>query len=155
MVSTVHQTWGQERNFPSHRVGCLPARLLALALCRLEHLIHSPLYRKLSSVPDTFLLPSRASDSHWTFLSFLSTGAIINLSPLSCKRSFSGSKDPGRAPKCCAWCPNPWEGREKASKTTQLAKKGSLLLTRARVPAASNAVVQGQRAPSPSCYPNL
>ena len=34
-------------------------------------------------------------------------------------------------------------------------KKGSLLLTRVRAPAASNAVVRGQRAPSPSCYTNL
>ena len=34
-------------------------------------------------------------------------------------------------------------------------KKGSLLLTRVRAPAASNAVVRGQRVPSPSCYTNL
>ena len=34
-------------------------------------------------------------------------------------------------------------------------KKGSLLLTRVRAPASSNAVVWGQRAPSPSCYTNL
>ena len=34
-------------------------------------------------------------------------------------------------------------------------KKRSLLLTWARAPAASNAVVQGQRAQSPSCYTNL
>ena len=33
-------------------------------------------------------------------------------------------------------------------------KKGSLLLTRAS-PAATNTVVQGQRALSPRCYPNL
>ena len=34
-------------------------------------------------------------------------------------------------------------------------KKGSLLLTRARAPAATNAVLQGQRALGPKCYPNL
>ena len=94
MASTV-QTWGRERNFLSRRISCLPARLLALALRRLERLIRSslyrkpsrgvsclparplasalrrlaPLYRKLSSAPDTFLLLSRASDLHWTFLS--------------------------------------------------------------------------------------
>ena len=34
-------------------------------------------------------------------------------------------------------------------------KKGSLLLTRVRAPAASNTVVQGQRALSPNCYTNL
>ena len=60
-----------------------------------------------------------------------------------------------RLTSCSAQCPNPRAGREKASKTMQLAKKGSLLLTRARAPASSNAVVQGQRAPSPSCYTNL
>ena len=144
---------GEEFSFPQSR---LPSSMLAgLGLTQAGAFNPFPLYRKLSSVPDTFLLPSRASDLHWTFLSCLSTGAIIYLSPLSCKRSFSRSKDPGRAPKCFAWCPNPRVGREKASKTMQLAKKGSLLLTRARAPAASNAVVQGQRAPSPSCYTNL
>ena len=61
MASTVHQTWG---NFLSRRIGCLPARPLASALRRL-----APLHRKLSSAPDTSLLPSRASDLHWTLLS--------------------------------------------------------------------------------------
>ena len=63
MASTVHQTWGPERNFLSCRIGCPPACPLASALRRL-----GPLYRKLSSASDTFLLPSRASDLHWTFL---------------------------------------------------------------------------------------
>ena len=150
MASTAHQTWGRERKFPSRRAGCLPARPLASALRRL-----APLYRKLSSAPDTSLLPSRASDSHWTFLSCLSTGVIIYPSPLSWECFFPRSRDPGQAPKCSARCPNPGAGREKASKAMQLAKQGSLLLTRARAPAASNAVVRGQRAPSPSCYTNL
>ena len=68
MASTVHQTRGRERNFPSRRTGCLPARSLASALRRLECPVRSPLYRKLSSAPDTFLLPSGASDLHWTLL---------------------------------------------------------------------------------------
>ena len=51
---------------------------------------------------------------------------------------------------CFAQCLNPWVGREKASKTMQLGKKGSLLLTQARAPATSNPVVQGQKAPSPA-----
>ena len=34
-------------------------------------------------------------------------------------------------------------------------KKGSLLLTRVRAPAASNALVRGERTSSPSCYTNL
>ena len=55
---------------------------------------------------------------------------------------------------CYAQCPNPREGREKASKTMQLTKKGKFiadLSQGSRRP--SNAVVQGQRALSPSCYP--
>ena len=156
MASTAHQTWGRERNFPSRRDGCLPAHLLASALCRLECLIHSPLYRKLSSVPDTFLLHSRASDSHWTFLSCLSTSAIIYLSPLSCKSSFLPVKGSWMSPQMlCPMSESPSGKRESFPDNTTLKKKGSLLLTQARVSAASNAVVQGQRAPSPSCYTNL
>ena len=34
-------------------------------------------------------------------------------------------------------------------------QKGKLLLTQVRAPAASHAVVRGQRAPSPNCYTNL
>ena len=105
-----------------------------------------PFYRKLSPVPDTFLLLSRASDLHWTFLSCLSTGAISTLPLCPGSVLFPWSRDPGRAPKCYARCPNPRAGREKASKTVQHAKKkkGSLLLTRVRAPAATNAVVQSQ-----------
>ena len=36
MASTAHQTRAQERNSPSHRAGCLPARSLASVLCRLN-----------------------------------------------------------------------------------------------------------------------
>ena len=56
---------------------------------------------------------------------------------------------------CCAQCLNPWEGREKASKTMQLAKRGSLLLARARALCRMQCSGAGQRAPSPSCYTNL
>ena len=45
--------------------------------------------------------------------------------------------------------------REKASKTMQLAKRGSLLLTRARALCCIQRSGAGQRAPSPSCYTNL
>ena len=123
MVPTVHQTWGRERNFPSRRAGCLPACPLASALCWLERLICSPLYRKLSSSPDTFLLPSRASDLHWTFLSCLSTGAIIYLSPLSCKHSFLLVKGSWTSPQMFCLMPKSLSRREKASKTMQLAKE--------------------------------
>ena len=47
---------------------------------------------------------------------------------------------------CCARCPNPRAGREKASKTMQLAKRGSLLLTRAR---ALCSILQWCRSESP------
>ena len=46
MASIVHQTWG---NFFSRRTGCLPARPLASALCRLERLIRSPFIGRLSA----------------------------------------------------------------------------------------------------------
>ena len=52
---------------------------------------------------------------------------------------------------CYAQCPNPREGREKAAKAMQLTKREVWV----RAPAVSNAVVRGQRAPSPSCYTNL
>ena len=56
---------------------------------------------------------------------------------------------------CCARCLNPRAGREKASKTMQLAKRGSLLLTRARALCCIQCSGAGQRALSPSCYTNL
>ena len=46
-------------------------------------------------------------------------------------------------------------GKREGLQDNATRKKGSLLLTRVRAPATSNAVVQGQRAPSPSCYTNL
>ena len=105
--STAHQTRDQERNSPSCRAGCLPARSLASALCQLERLILSSLYRKLSPAPDSFLLHSRASDLHWTFLACLSTGAITILPLCPGSVLFPRSVDPGRAPKCYAHCLNP------------------------------------------------
>ena len=46
-------------------------------------------------------------------------------------------------------------GKREGFQDNATRKKGSLLLTWVRAPAASNAVVWGQRAPSPSCYTNL
>ena len=46
-------------------------------------------------------------------------------------------------------------GKRESLQDNATRKKGSLLLTRVRAPATSNAVVWGQRAPSPSCYTNL
>ena len=42
MASTAHQTRDQERNSPSRRAGCLPARSLASVLRRLERPVRSP-----------------------------------------------------------------------------------------------------------------
>ena len=46
-------------------------------------------------------------------------------------------------------------GKREGLRDDATRKKESLLLTRVSAPAASNAVVQGQRALSPSCYTSL
>ena len=46
-------------------------------------------------------------------------------------------------------------GKREGFQDNATRKKGSLLLTGVRAPAASNAVMRGQRALSPSCYTNL
>ena len=113
------------------------------------------LYRKLSSEPDTFLLLSRASDLHWTFLSCLSTGAIIYPSPLSWKCSLPPVKGSRTSPQMlCPMSESP-SGKREGLQVNATRKKGSLLLTRVRAPAASTAVERGQSAPSSSCYTNL
>ena len=57
-------------------------------------------------------------------------------------------------PLLCPMSESP-SGKREGFQDNATRKKGSLLLTRVRAPAASNAVVRGQRAPSPSCYPNF
>ena len=155
MVSTVHQNQNQERNSPFLRAGCLPACSLASVLHWLEHPIHSPFYRKLSPVPDTFLLLSRASNLCWTFLSCLSTSAIIYPSPLSWKCSLSPVKGSLTSPQMLCLMSKSLSGKREGFQDNATHKKGSLLLTQVKAPAASNAVVWGQRALSPRCYPNL
>ena len=144
---------GEELSFPQSQ---LPSSVLAgLGLAPAGTSSPFPLYRKLSSVPDTFLLHSRASDLHWTFLSCLSTGAIIYPSPLSWKCSLPLIKGYRMSPQMlCLMSKSPSRKRE-GLQDNATRKKGSSLLTRVRAPAASNAVVRGQRAPSPSCYTNL
>ena len=123
MVSTVHQNQNQERNSPFRRAGCLPARSLASVLHRLERPVCSP------SI-ESFLL--------WQMPSCLTAGPRIDTG-LSCPAwapvllfilplcpgsvLFPRSRDPWWAPKCYVRCPNPRVGREKASKTMQLAKR--------------------------------
>ena len=106
-------------------------------------------------MPDTFLLPSRASDLHWTFLSCLSTSAIIYPSPLSWKSSLPPVKGSWMSPQMLCPMSESLSGKREGLQDNATRKKGSLLLTRVRAPATSNAVVRGQRAPSPSCYTNL
>ena len=147
MASTVHQTWGWERNFPSRGVGCLPARPLASALRRLAPFTESFLLRQLPScfpagprIYTGLSCPARAP----VFL------FILPLCPVSVLFPYL-DEPPNVLPD--VRIPEREEGR--LPRQCNLQKKGRLLLTRARAPAASNALVQGQRARSPSCYINL
>ena len=89
------------------------------------------------------------------FWSGLSTGAtsILPLCPGSVL--FSRSGDPGRAPKCYARCPNPRAGRERLPRQCNWQKKGSLLLTRVRAPAARPAQHLGSESAGPRLSPSL
>ena len=101
---------GEELPFPQSR---LPSSALAgLGPAPAGTSNPFPLYRKLSPAPDTSLLLSRASDLHGTFLSCLGTGAMSILPLCPGIVLFPRSRDPGRAPKCYARCPNAPAGRE-------------------------------------------
>ena len=80
---------GEELSFPQSR---LPSSALTgLGLAPAGTSSPFPLYRTFSPAPDTFLLLSRASDLHRTFLSCLSTGAITcPFSPLFQRVFFPG-----------------------------------------------------------------
>ena len=154
MASTAHQTRDQERNSPSRRAGSLPARSLASVLRRLECPIRSPFIESflLHQIPSCF----SAGPQIYTGLSCPAWAPVLLFIFPLCPGSvlFPQTRDPGRAPKCYARCPNPWAGREKASKTMQLAKKGKFIADSSQGSRrASNAVVRGQRVLSPSCYP--
>ena len=109
------------------------------------------LYRKLSPVSDTFLLHSRAADLHWTFLSCLSTGAIIYPSPLSWKCSLPPVKGSQTSPQLLCLVSESPSGKREGLQDNATLKKGSLLMTQVRAPATSNVIVRGLRALSPSC----
>ena len=116
---------GEELPFPQSR---LPSSTLAgLGPAPAGTSNPFPLYRKLSLVPDAFLLLSRASGLHWTFLSCLSTGAVSSRPLCPGSVLVPCSRDPRRAPKCYARCPNPPAGKEKTSKTMQHAKEGKFI----------------------------
>ena len=158
MASTVHQTWDQERNSPSRRASSLPACSLAPVLRRLERPIH---FYKRSPFVESFLLrqiPSCFSAGPRIYTGLLvlpEHRCYIYPSPLSWKCSLPPVKGSRTSPQMlCPMSESP-SGKREGLQDNATRKKGSLLLTRVRAPAASNAVVQGQRAPSPSCYPNL
>ena len=76
---------------------------------------------------------------------------------LSLYRSLAFHLSAAYPPRWSVLCPmseSP-SGKRDGLQDNATHKKGSLLLTQVRAPAASNAVVRGQRAPSPSCYTNL
>ena len=115
---------GEELSFPQSR---LPSSVLAgLGLAPAGTSNPFPtLHRKLSSVPDTFLLLSRASDLHRTFPSCLSTSAIIYPSPLSWKCSLPLVKGSRMSPQMlCPMSESPSRKREGLQdNATQLAKR--------------------------------
>ena len=145
MASTVHQTWGRERNFLSRRTGCL--RRVRWPRPYAGWL---PFIKSLLCFPAGPRIYTGLSCSAWAPVCL----SILPLCPGSVL--FPRSRDPGRAPKCSARCPDPRAGREKASKTTQLAKKGKFITDPSQGSCrASSTVVRGQRAPSRGGYPNL
>ena len=154
MASTAHQTRVQERNSPSRRAGCLPARSLVSVLHRLE--------RPVRSQPiESFLL--RQIPSRFTAGPQIYTGLLvlpehrcyIYPSPLSWKCSLLPVKGSQTSPQMLCPMSESLSGKREGFQDNATRKKGSLLLTRVRAPATSNAVLQGQRAPSPSYYTNL
>ena len=152
---------GEELSFPQSRLPSSASTGLGLTPAgRLERLIRSPLYRKLSSAPDTFLLPRRASDLHWASLSCLSTGAIIYHSPLSCKHSFLPVKGSRMSPQMfCPMSESPSGKREgfqdNATHTHTKKKTGSLLLTRATAFCCNHRSGAGSESPEQRLLPKF
>ena len=155
MASIAHQTRDQERNSPVHRAGCLPAHSLASVLCRLECPVRSqPSIESflLCQMPSCFSAGPRI---YTGLLVLPEHRCYIYPSPLSWKCSLPPVK--GSRTSLQMLCPmsESLSRKREGLQNNANRKKGSLLLTRVRATAASNAVVPGQRAPSPSCYTNL
>ena len=141
---------GEDLSFPQSR---LPSSTLAgLGPAPAGMSNPFPLYRKLSPVPDTFLLLSRAPDLHWPFLSCLSTGAISILPLCPGSVLFPWSRDPGRTPKCYAHCSNPPAGKEKTSMTMQHAKEGKFTADSSQGPSCNQCSGAKSESPEPQ-YP--
>ena len=155
MVSTAHQTRDQERNSPSRRAGCLPARSLALVLRRMERPVRSPFI-------ESFLLrqiPSASQQGPGFTLDFpvLSEHRCYYLSFPSVLDVFSspGQGIPDEPPNVMPDVRIPQREKRRPPRQCNTQRKGNLLLTRVRAPAATNAVVQSQRALSPSFHTHL
>ena len=113
------------------------------------------LYRKLSPEPDTFLLLSRASDLHWT--SCPAWAPVQYLSFPSVLEVFSslGQGIPDEPPNVMPDVRIPEREERRLPRQCNSQKKGSLIADSSQGSRrASNAVVGGQRALSPSCYPS-
>ena len=112
---------GEELSFPQSRLPSSASAGLGLAPAG------PTLYRKLSPVPETFLPPSRASGLHWTFLSCLSTGAIIYPSPLSWKCSLPPVKGSRTSPQMlCPMSESP-SGKRESLQDNVTHKKGKFI----------------------------
>ena len=127
MASTVHQTWvGRGTFFPPESAASQRIRWPR------PYAGWSPLYGRFSSAPDTFLLPSRASDLHWTFLLCLSTGVFIYPSPLSWECSLSPVKGSRTSPQMFCPMSESLSGKREGFQDNAIHKKESLFLTRVR-----------------------
>ena len=112
MASTAHQTRDQERNSPSPRAGSLPARSLALELCRLERPIRSPFIESflLRQIPSCFSAGPRI---YTGLLVLPEHRCYIYPSPLSWKCSLSPVKGSRTSPQMlCPMSESPSGKRE-------------------------------------------
>ena len=124
---------GEELPFPQSRQ---PSSVLAgLSLAPAGTSSPFPLYRKLSPAPDTFLLPSRASDLHWIFpvlpghwCYYLSFPSVLEVF------SFSSQGIPDKPPNVVPDVRIPEQEERRLPRQCNSQKKGSLLLTRVRAP---------------------
>ena len=144
---------GEELSCPQSR--CLPARSLASVLHRLERPIRSPFIESflLCQIPSCFSAGPRIdtglSCPAWARVLYLSFPSVLEVF------SFPGQGIPDEPPNVMPDVRIPEREERRLPRQCNMKKKGSLLLPQVRAPAATNTVVQGQRALSPRCYPNL
>ena len=129
MASTVHQTWG---NFLSRRIGCLPARPLAKAytgwLPFIEKSFFCARYLPISQQGLGFTLDFPVLPEHPCF--YLSFPSVLEVF------SFPGQGIPDEPPNVLPDVQIPKREERRLPRQCNSQKKGSLLLTRIRAPAA-------------------